>query len=104
MPSCKLAARLCNGISECKTMKNKIDASCSNVYKWEGDTSGRLHCSNECKQAWTAMTSSSYARTQCCYCHHNDMTAREKIQCEKQHRNFKEVCNFGLEDVCNDVS
>ena len=51
MPSCRLAARLCDGISECKAMKNKIDASCSDAYKWEGDTSRCPHCSNECKQA-----------------------------------------------------
>ena len=32
------------------------------------------------------------------------MTTKEKIQCEKKHRNFKEICNFGLEDMCNNVS
>ena len=85
-------------------MRKKIDASCSSVYKWEGDTSRRPHCSDECKQAWMTMASSSYARIQCCGCNHDDMTTREKIQCEKKHRKFKEICNFGLEDMCNNVS
>ena len=60
--SCKLTTRLCSELNECKTMKDKIDAFCSNVFTWEGDASKRPHCSNECKQAWLTMVSSSYGR------------------------------------------
>ena len=104
MASCKLATRMCNEISECKTMKDKIDGFCSDVITWERETSERPHCSDECKQAWMDMISSSYGRLQCCDCHHNHMTAREKKQCKQQRSNFKEICDLRMEGMCNDVS
>ena len=95
---------MCNEIRECKAMKDKINGFCSNVFKWEKNTSERPQCSSECKQAWMAMQNSSYGILQCCDCHHDDITAGEKKQCKQQQRNVEELCNLRMEGMCNNVS
>ena len=96
--SCSAASRMCNNISECRTMRNRIMSSCSDVIMWERDGGRRPQCSNQCRRAIMAMEGSRYSRTQmCCDCEHDDMSPIERRRCRQHRRNFEEICGMRRE-------
>ena len=93
--SCNAAARMCDGISECRTMRSRIMSACSDIIMWERDSGRRPQCSDRCRQAIMAMEGSRYGRTQqYCDCEHDDMTAPERRRCQQHRRNFETICGM----------
>ena len=94
--SCHAAIGMCNNISECRNMRNRIMSSCSDIIMWERDGGRqRPQCTDRCRQAVMAMAGSRYGRTQqCCDCEHDDMTATERRRCQQHRRNMQDICGM----------
>ena len=70
-------------------------SSCADVIMWERNDNRRPQCTNECREAMTAMEGSRYGRMQrCCDCEHNDMSPMERRLCQQHHRNFEDICGM----------
>jgi len=101
--SCAASMRMCNSISECRNMRSNIISSCSNILLWDRGAGQRPQCTPGCRRALNTMAGSNYQRMSCCDCQGDDMTDRERMQCQVRHRNIQDICNFSPDHYC-DVS